>query len=178
VITLKKLKSTFILIIIVCILLLVYFYVSVKPPQEPPDITIIINDKQIEYVVGKNEWNGAKYDREDTFKTILKNESDGELPYIELGSTAEVKFSKNPPSKITISDIYIDDSGNQIYTDKEIINIPVKLKNGKASFEINMHYASGLSSYYVEDKIVIRGFRIVASWGNNECEYAFIIRTD
>ncbi len=174
----KKLKSTIILIFIVCILLGGYFYISDKSPLEPPDIIITIGDKQIEYVVGKNEWNGAKYDREDTFKTILKNNLVSELPYIELGSIAKIKFSKNPPSKLVISDIFIDENGNQVYTDKEIVNIPVKLKNGKASFEINMHFASGLSSYYVEDKIVIRGFRIIATWGRNECEYAFIIRTD
>jgi hypothetical protein len=24
----------------------------------------------------------------------------------------------------------------------------------------------------------LRGFRMIASWGQNECEYAFIIKTD
>ena len=38
--------------------------------------------------------------------------------------------------------------------------------------------ASGLSSYYVEGKTDLRGFRMIATWGENECEYAFIIRTD
>lgn len=174
----KKSKFTFRLIFIVSILLVGYFYIFAKPPQEPPNIKITIGDKELEYVVGKNKWNGAVYDREDTFKTIFKKYTASELPYIELGSTARIKFTKNPPSKITISDILIDENGNQIYTDKEIINIPVTLKNGEASFEINMHFASGLSSYYVEDKIVIRGFRIIATWGRNECEYAFIIRTE
>jgi hypothetical protein len=37
---------------------------------------------------------------------------------------------------------------------------------------------SGLSSYYVEGKTDIRGFRMIATGGENECEYAFIITTD
>jgi len=71
----------------------------------------------------------------------------------------------------------LDDTGSQIYGDEMIINIPVELKNGKTSFEINTHMASYLSSLYVEDKKDIRGFKMIASWGDNECEYGFIIKT-
>ncbi len=71
----------------------------------------------------------------------------------------------------------IDENGRQIYTDKEIVNIPVQLINGKCSFEIEKHFASSLSSYYEPEKKDIRGFRMIASWGENECEYAFIIKT-
>lgn len=155
-----------------------YLYISVKSPQEPPEVTIIIGDEQLDYVVGKNQWNGAKYDREDTFKTIMKKHLASELPYIEIGSTVIIKFANNPPGKITIYDILLDESGEQMYSEKEIINIPVQLKKGKTSFEVEKHWASFLSSYYEEDKTDIRGFRIVATWGQNECEYAFIIRTD
>ncbi len=151
---------------------------STKSPEEPPKLTIAIGDKQLDYVVAKNQWNDAKYDREDTFKTILKKGSESEIPYIEIGNTATISFANNPPSKFTISDVLIDKNGNQIYSDKEIINIPIKLKNGKGSFEIKKHLASGLSSYYLEDKTDIRGFRMIATWGENECEYTFIIRTD
>ena len=151
---------------------------STKSPQETPKLTITIGDKQLDYIVAKNQWNGAKYDREDTFKTIMEKGSEREIPYIEIGNTATISFANNPPSKFTISDILIDKNGNQRYSDKGIINIPVELKDGKGSFEIKKHLASGLSSYYVEGKTDIRGFRMTATWGENECEYAFIIRTD
>jgi hypothetical protein len=75
-------------------------------------------------------------------------------------------------------DHLIDEKGNNIYADKVTINIPLDLKNGKGTFEIKKHMAAALSSYYVEGKINIRGFRMIATWGENECEYAFIIRTD
>lgn len=149
-----------------------------KSPQEPPKITITIGNTEVDYVSLKNKWNGAIYDREDSFKTILKEGSGIEIPYIEIGKTAVINFKNYPPDKFTISDILIDKNGNQMYTNKEIISIPVKLKNGKCSFQIKKHFASALSSIHVENKTDIRGFRMIATWGQNECEYAFIIRAD
>ena len=150
-----------------------------KSPQEPPKLTITIGEKQLDYTIERNQWNDTEYDREeDTFKTILKKGSESEISYIEIGKTATISFTNNPPSKFTISDILIDENGNQRYTDKEIINFPIELKGGKGSFEIKKHWASALSSYYVVGKTDIRGFRMTANWGENECEYAFIIRTD
>ena len=151
---------------------------TTKSTQEPPKLTITIGEMQLDYIVAKNKWNGAIYDREGTFQTILKKGSKIEIPYIEIGNTATISFTNNPPIKFTIKDILIDEHGNQRYSDKEIINIPVELKDGKVSFNIKKHFASALSSYYVEGKTDIRGFRVIATWGENECEYAFIIRTD
>lgn len=65
-----------------------YLYIFVKSPQEPPEIILTIGDKQLDYVVGKNQWNDEKYGREDTFKKILKNYPASELSYIEIGTTA------------------------------------------------------------------------------------------
>ena len=149
-----------------------------KTTQEPPKVTITIGDKQIDYIVAKNKWNGAIHDREATFKSIMKKASKSEIPYIEIGNTATITFINNPPTKFTIKDILIDESGKQRYSDKEIFNIPVELKKGKASFKIEKHFAAALSSDYVEGKTELRGFSITATWGENECEYAFIIRTD
>ena len=176
VITLKKLL--FILILVIVMTILFIGCVANKFSQVPPELTITIGDKQLDYIVAKNKWNGAIYDREDTFKTILKDSSDNEIPYIKISSIAKINFFNNPPSELIISDILIDENGNQLYSDKEIISIPIELKNGIGLFEIKNHWASGLSSYFVEGKTNIRGFRLIATWGQNECEYAFIIRTD
>ena len=149
-----------------------------KSPQEPPKLIITIGDKEIEYVVAKNKWNNSIYNREGAFQTILKKDSKIELPYVELGKIADISFKTFPPTTLTISDILIGADGIPIYSDKEVTKIPVKLKDGKCSFEVKKHIASALSSYYVEGKTVLRGFSMIATWGENECEYAFIIRTD
>lgn len=153
---------------------------SPKSPKEPPKITITIGDKQIDYIVAKNEWNGAIYDREDTFHTLMKmkENSADDIPYVGIGEFAAISFESNPPNEFVVSDVLIHENGDEIYSYKEIIDVPVEYKNGKYYFEIRKHLASALSSYYVENKIDIRGFRMVASWGQNECEYAFVIKTD
>ncbi|MCB2291349.1 hypothetical protein LGK97_16605 [Clostridium sp. CS001] len=172
----KKLIVAITLVLLIIILMIGCS--ATNPPQQPPKLSITISEKQLEYVVGENKWNGSIYNREGTFQTILKKGSKNEIPYIEIGNTATISFTNNPPEKFTISDILIDENGNQRYSNKEIINIPVELKDGMGSFEIKKHLASGLSSYYVEGKTDIRGFRMIATWEENECEYAFIIRTD
>jgi len=149
--------------------------ISTSTNKEPPDISIFIDNKEIEYVCAKNKWDGSVFDREDTFVTIFKEQKD--IPIFINGSIAEISFKNNPPDAFQIMDILIDEESRQIYTDKEIINIPVELINGKCSFKIEKHLASSLSSYYEPGKKDIRGFRMIASWGENECEYAFIIKT-
>ena len=148
---------------------------SLDSMQEPPEISIHIGDKEIEYVSAKNKWNGSIYDREDTFITILKEQN--EIPVFENGSIAEIVFTNNPPDEFIVMDMLINEEGNQIYTDKEIKNIPIESNDGKYSFGIDYHLASALSSFYEPGKTDIRGFRMIASWGENECEYAFVVRT-
>ncbi len=144
--------------------------------KEPPEMLIHIGDMKIEYVVAKNKWNGQQYDREDTFVTILKEQKD--IPVIDIGSFAEITFEGEMPDEFTVSDIIIDETGRPIYTDKEIKEIQVVLHGDKYyTFEIQKHFASYLSSYYEQDKKDIRGFRMIASWGDNEYEYAFVIKT-
>lgn len=172
----KKIKVAIIFIILTNLLFI--GCTSEKSSKEPPKITITIGDKEIKYIIAKNQWDGAKHDREDTFKTILKKDSDTDIPHIEIGKTAMISFNNHPPTKFTVLDILIDKNGNQMYSNMEITNIQVELKKGKCSFEIKKHPASFLSSKHEKNKIDIRGFRIIASWGENECEYAFIIRTD
>jgi hypothetical protein len=148
---------------------------SLNSMQEPPEISIHIGDKEIEYVSAKNKWNGNIYDREDTFITILKEQN--EIPVFENGSVAEIIFTNNPPDEFIVMDMLINEDGNQIYTDKEIKNIPFESNDGKYSFGIDYHFASALSSFYEPEKTDIRGFRMIASWGEDECEYAFVIKT-
>lgn len=149
-----------------------------KLPEEPPEISISIGDKNIQYVIGKNIWNGAIYDREDTFQTILREGSGIEVHNIKIGEVAEVRFTDYPPDDFKVYDYLIDEKGSQIYTDKEITEVPIEFKDGKYSFEISKHMASYLSSTYVEDKVELRGFRMIATWGENECEYGFVIKTE
>lgn len=168
--------------IIVCtiILLAAMMWVSCtyqKSYKEPPELSISIDGKEVQYIIAKNQWNGEKYDREDTFKTIMMEGSGIEIPSIEIGKNVVISFNSNPPDKFNVSDVLINEKGEQVYSDKEVNNIPIEIKDSNCSFEIEQYFAYALSSTYEENKTDIRGYRMVATWGNNECEYAFIIKT-
>lgn len=168
-------KKIIFIIALILILTLALMWRSSSSMKEPPELLITVGDKEIEYISAKNKWNGSVYDREDTFIAILKEQKD--IPIFENGSIVKIAFKSNSPDEFTVMDILIDEYGRQIYTNKEIKNVPVELNNGRYSFKIEKHFASFLSSYYEPDKKDIRGFRMIASWGENECEYAFIIKT-
>lgn len=168
-------KKTTYLLVLTAVLIITLTGCSSVSMQEPPEISVTIGGKEIEYVSAKNKWNGSVYDREDTFVTILKDQK--EIPDIEIGNVAEIIFKSNPPDEFTVSDILINKSGGQKYPEKLTNKIPVQLNQGKYSFEIGLNLASMLSSQYNPEKRDLRGFRMIASWGENECEYAFVINT-
>ena len=58
--------------------------------------------------------------------------------------------------------------------------IPIEFKNGKGSFVLVSNPAALLSSASsdYEPGAIIRGFRLICEWGENECESVFIIRSD
>ena len=152
--------------------------------QEPPEIIITVDNQTIDYVVGKNKWNGGVYDREDTLKSIMKVDSKIVVPYIKLDKMLNIEFKQNPPKTIEIFDYLLNENGETKYDDKTKIQIPVKLKDGKCSFEFTKNMVAGLSSNSEDYKAgkTLRGFKVTCRWGNNdranECEYGFIIRTD
>jgi hypothetical protein len=164
------------LIVLPTILIIGFTYQ--KSQQEPSKITVTIGDKELQYVTAKNKWKGRVYDREDTFKTMMKEASGFEIPYFEIGTNVVIDFKKYPPEKFTVSDILLNKDGNKMYSSIRPISIPFKLKNGKYSFQINKNMETLLDSNWVTNKTYSRGFRLTASWGKNECEYAFIVKTD
>lgn len=154
-------------------------------PEEPPKVTITIGEKQIEHEDAKIQWNYGFYDREDTFQTILKKKSEVELPDIEIGKTAVIDFGDTTPEQLEIRDFVlsnIDRSGKQVFFDRTLdVTVPFKQNSGKYTFTIGKNTSSAASS--AENKKMIRGFRIIASWkvdswGDNKCEYAFLVKTD
>ena len=178
---LKK-KTLFFMLVISTILIISAAVYSQSQPNEPtpPKIMVTVNGKVIDYVVGINKWDGAVYDRLDTFHTIMKVDSGIEIPYVELGEIIKIEFMENAPAKTKLYDALLKRDGSNKYTDRETIDVPVKFVNGKFSFTFEPQMASNLSSNSADylDGNTLRGFGLICTWGENECEYAFVIRTD
>ncbi len=149
--------------------------------SEPPPILITAGSTKIEYVVGLNLWNGAIYDRLDTFYLIMKEDSDIEVPYINLGEIIQIESMGKVPDTIELKDYILNEKGEIKYTAKEVIEMPIQFTDGKGNYKLNPHEAALLSSNSkdYEPGKTIRGFKLTCSWGDKyQCEYAFIVRTD
>jgi hypothetical protein len=153
-------------------IILVVFVGCSNNMKEPPHITITISDIDLGYT--SRIWDGQDYLRINYKPSLLESK---DIPYIDIGSTAKVVFKSNPPDELKIVDLLIDEEGKQIYTDKEIMEVPVSLNVDTYSFKIDKNMASMLSSKYEPDKMILRQFNMIASWGDNKCEYVFVIKT-
>lgn len=165
-------------IIIALLSITIFFgWNSQTQTQEPPKLTITIRDKEIQYVTAKIKWDGELFDMQNTFENILKEGSEIEPQYIEFGELAVISFENNPPDKFIMSDILIDIRGDKKFF-TPIISLPLELNNSTCSFKIVKNIETELDSYWAPNMTYLRGFRMTACWGENQCEYDFIIKTD
>jgi len=168
-------KSIFLYVIFFSFILLYGCYGKMS---EPPEIQVTSDGREISYVVGLNKWNGSVYDREDTFQTIMKEKAD--IPYIKLKKEIQIEFKGTLPDSIKLQNFILNCDGKIKYTEKEVQTIPIEFSNKKGTFVLTQNIASMLSSNSAdyEPGASIRGFRLYCSWGENDCEYAFIISSD
>lgn len=155
-----------------------FYFLKQNNHKTPPEITVKINNQMIGTELGLNQWDGMAYDREDTFKTLMKKSSD--IPYFHLGDMISIQFKKNEPDEITVMESILTAGGDYKYSDRTEKKVVLNQEDKIYSFQLEPNTASYLSSDlsdYDQGKS-IRGFRIVCSWGANECEYGFILRTD
>ena len=177
----KKLALVSVLFIILVGVIWIAIAQNKSIPKEIPKISISIGGQSIRYVSAPNTWNGEMPNRKDTFKMIRDEFPTIEIPYIKLDEMVKIDFGKNPPDKIDILDCLINKNGDQRYEDKVAVKgVKPNFNEGVYTFEIKKSMSAGLSSNSVsyEPGNTWRGYRIICSWGYNECEYAFIIRTD
>lgn len=155
-----------------------FYFLKQNNHKTPPEITVKINNQSIETKSGLNQWNGLVYDRKDIFKAIIKKNSD--IPYFHLGDMISIQFKQNQPDEITVMNYILTARGDYKYSDRTEEKVTLNQEDKIYSFQLEPHSASYLSSDLsdYERRKSIRGFRIVCSWGENECEYGFILRTD
>jgi hypothetical protein len=148
--------------------------------EGPPEITVKAGSAVIPSTVGVNKWNGGVVDREDSFIALMKNKALEDLPYIKIGETFSIEIKGNSPDSAVLKDYVLNANGGKKFSEETIAEIPVEFKNEKSEFVLEKNMASMLSSNSEDYKPgnSIRGFSLTCTWGNNECEYAFIIRSD
>lgn len=160
-----------------CLLLLccLAFSGCTRPPA-PPDIQVTCGSAILPYQMGLNQWDGAVYDREDNFHALVQ--AGTPFSYCKLGETVRISFPEGAvPDRVVLTDSLLKEDGSLKYekTDQEI---PLEFSGGAAEFTLTAHFAVSLSSS-TEDTapgaVARRGFRLTCSWGDNACEYAFVL---
>lgn len=152
-------------------------------PNEPPTISVTSGDVEIFWVVGKNQWNGAKIDRLDNFQAQQERIANRDMPYIKNGDKITISFGNSKPDSITLSEIILNENATVKWRTDENAK-PYELNftpfSGAGSFIIEPNYATALSSNTSDYKTgnTIKGYKMVCTWGNNECEYAFVVFGD
>jgi hypothetical protein len=156
-------------------------------PSEPPKLKITAGDSELLYVVGLDEWNGNTYSSGDNFTFIMQDNSLSDLPRVALGETISIEFDGKAPDSVKLTDHVLASDGTHTFTVEKAngthtfaveSTIDIAFSKGKGSFTLGKNWTAALGSSDDMPDASIRGFRLVCTWGDNECEYAFIIRSD
>lgn len=167
------------IVLIICIILAIVTVGCSHKFDHLPEITVTSDSGIIGCATSILKWGEVTNESENIFAKILE---DGpvELPYIRLGERIYIQFNENPPDSAVMYDKLITEYGGNVYDERVTNEIPLVFQDGELSFVLEAHFASNLSSdsESYKDGNTIRGFKIVCKWGEDECEYGFVIRTD
>ncbi len=144
-----------------------------KSPAKPPEISIKAEGVSLPWVVGLNTWDGAMYKREDTFKDFFNKNH--EIIELKAGTEITIDFKGYRPDEVAIVGFILNDKGEEVLGsgEPEVIK-EITSKDDKIIFTFEEN--TEVPSEAIIDNYVIRGFRINCIWGENECEYAFVVK--
>lgn len=166
----KQISSMFILI-----------NIEYKDSLSPPEVIISCGDTVLEHTLSLNTWDGANYDRQDSVIAIMSNiENLDDIPYFPDDSEIVIQILGAEPSKIIILDLLIKENGHLRYDERAAIIEEEYKPQTITTYTVSKHWATGLSSHTddYKPKSALRGIKIVCDYGLNQCEYAFVYRSD
>lgn len=146
-------------------------------------ITVTAGGSEINEVVKSSSRSVEIIDYENTeLHETLINDSNGSLPYVELGESIQIAFSSEPPDSYQLTDNVLHEDGTIKYGKQKQAVLPINIKfdHGIGSFVLQENISTIYSSNKKDDEpgATIRGFRLIGTWKNEIKEYVFIFRTD
>lgn len=145
------------------------------------DVEVTASHQEIHTVMVSKNVEKPDYEEMSSFRTLMELHA-SDLPYIHIGEPIRIEFlnQTTEPDSYELIDYVLTEEGEMRYKIPETIKPRVKFNQGTASFTLEENflvYASSASVDY-EPGAVLRGFRLVCTWGDNTQEVAFVIRTD
>jgi len=161
------------------------------PPVEPPSVTVIAGDTEIDWAVGLVKWDGIAYDRLNEFPLLMNGKTIDDLVYVRNFDTISLIFEGKMPRNTKLTEFILREDGGYKYNiggmDYEKGSLTMTdtfsmLYTNKYTFTfaIEPNYATYLSSFSgdYEPGNTIKGYHFTCTWDGNECEYVFIVRGD
>lgn len=162
-------------------LTLLLIITACKDDPHPIDVEVTANHQEIHTVMVSQDVGEPDYEEMSSFRTLMELHA-SDLPYIPIGEPIQIEFLKQTtePDSYELIDYVLSEEGEMRYKIPETIKPRVGFDRGTVSFTLEENflvYASSASGDY-EPGAVLRGFRLVSTWGDKTQEVAFVIRTD
>jgi len=157
-----------------------------------PKIEITANGAKIPYYALPHRWDGVSYDRPGAFRHVFeKNPEMSGLAEVRTGDTITVDFKGNIPDSVAVEYEFLTVPYYPLTENTASIIDPIKLdfksQEGRYSFTVDemdsvwakwlfTQHEGGVFSEYLH-YIAGRVYKITASWGDDECEYAFVVKS-
>ena len=157
------------------VLLLCLLTAGCGGPEDPPFITITVGETEVPWVIGYNVWDGAIYDREDSFVYFLDVHT---VPDVSVGDVVTITFARPryAPDKVQLRDRILREDGSGMFDAEVDTKTDLPFVGDTATFVLEPHWAMYLSSDSEAFKDgCLRGFSFTWNWGGDECEYAFVL---
>ena len=146
-----------------------------------PSIIVTSGGITIPWVVGMNRLGDSIVDRQDTLIQLMHDHVLADLPHLADGATITVDFQGDPPDAFRMTEHIINPDGLPKYTTGSADrSVDIVFTHGVGTFTLMPNWATAVSSDSADyaPGATLKGFRLVANWGTDECEYAFVIRGD
>ena len=145
-----------------------------------PEIAVTVGEDECSYAMakaGEVARDGVTYDAETMFPQIACMHAP--VYTAALGESVAFSFRDQPADSATIADYVLNRDGSIKYA-APVAPVPLVLKDGEGSFVLRPDPAACLSSDSADylPGAVLRGFLLTCRWGEEEYQYAFLLRTD
>lgn len=190
-----------------CLALLAGCTKTPAPPQPPepapppePVISVAVSGAELPYAVGLIEWDGAVYDRVDTWGIYSGEHGLTAIPSVSLGDTVDITFPESQPDQVQLQAFVLDDSARPL-AEYGGVGVEIVFAGGEGSFVLNAELESAMqlaataqveaegaepgddAALALESGPVLpaaasdslRGFMLVCNWGDNYCEFVFVV---
>ncbi|WP_151733429.1 hypothetical protein [Paenibacillus tengchongensis] len=149
------------------------------PAAGPSSIAVKAGSTDLTDTVKKNEGTPVGKDQSALFESIMADE-DIAVPYLPIGEEVSIDFGELPPEDYVLYDYVLNEDGTIKYSSLATETVSIQVNNHAGTFQLNENLSSKFSSDSsdYEPGRLLRGFLLIINTGDEQQEFAFIIRSD